>query len=89
MDTIFWFGSGTGKAFMEDKDAYTVVLSNIRRGQAVPVTKVVVATCGIPLKEAWDYADRLPVTLGKDIPRGEAQRWKRLIEEEGAIVELR
>lgn len=74
---------------MEDKDSYTVVLTNIRRGQAVPVTKAVVSTCGMPLEEAWDVSDRLPVTLGTGVARPEALRWKRLIEAEGAVVELR
>lgn len=74
---------------MEDKDSYTVVLTNIRRGQTVPVTKAVVSACGIPLDEAWDISDRLPVTLGTAIVRSEALRWKRLIEAEGAIVDLR
>lgn len=74
---------------MEDKDSYTVVLTNIRRGQAVPVTKAVVSACGIPMEKAWDISDRLPITLGTGIARSEALRWKRLIETEGAVVDLR
>ena len=73
----------------EEKDAYTVVLANIRRGQSVPVVKAVVSTCGIPLERAWEFPDKLPVTLGTSVPRGEAQRWKRAIGAEGAVVELR
>lgn len=73
----------------EEKDAYTVVLANIRRGQAVPVVKAVVSACSIPLERAWEFPDKLPVTLGTGVPRGEAQRWKHAIEAEGAIVELR
>ncbi len=74
---------------VKDKQAYEVVLANIRRGQAAPVTKAVVSTCDIPLERAWEFPDKLPVTLGTNIPCGEAQRWKRVIEAEGAIVELR
>lgn len=72
-----------------DKEAFEVVLANIRRGQTVPVTKAIVSTCGIPLERAWEYPDKFPVTLGTDVPRGEAQRWKRVIEAKVAIVELR
>lgn len=55
----------------------------------MPVTKAVVNTCSIPLEKAWDLAERLPATLGEGVPTGEARRLKRLIEAEGAIVELR
>lgn len=51
------------------------------------MTKAVVSTCGIPMERAWDIAERLPAILGTDVPR--ALRWKRAIEAEGAVVELR
>ena len=89
LDPPRWLAEECEASPIEEKASYTVVLTNVRRGQAVPVTKAVVSTCGIPMERAWDIAERLPAILGTDVPRHEALRWKRAIEAEGAVVELR
>ena len=51
--------------------------------------KAVKEACGLSLKDAKDLVDGAPSTLKEGLSKGEAENLQKLIEAEGAKIELK
>ncbi|HMD14851.1 MAG TPA: 50S ribosomal protein L7/L12 [Bacteroidota bacterium] len=72
----------------EAQTEFNVVLKN-SGAQKINVIKVVRAATGLGLKEAKDLVDGAPKTVKEAIPKEEAEKLKKELEEAGAQVELK
>ncbi len=72
----------------EAQTEFNVVLKN-SGAQKINVIKVVRAATGLGLKEAKDLVDGAPKTVKESIPKEEAEKLKKELEEAGAQVELK
>jgi large subunit ribosomal protein L7/L12 len=75
-------------AAVEEKTEFTVVLKEAG-AQKINVIKVVRAATGLGLKEAKDLVDGAPKPIKESIPKDEAEKLKKELEEAGAKVELK
>src|ERR1035437_3825589 len=73
---------------VEEKDAFTVVLSSAGE-QKIAVMKVVKEALGLGLKDAKDLVDAAPSTLKDGMKKAEAEDLKKKIEAAGGKVELK
>ena len=72
----------------EEKTEFTVLLK-AAGAQKINVIKVVRAATGLGLKEAKDLVDGAPKAVKEGIPKDEAEKLKKELEEAGADVELK
>jgi len=72
----------------EQKTEFDVVLQAVG-SQKINVIKVVRAATGLGLKEAKDLVDGAPKTIKDQIPKEDAEKLKKELEEAGATVELK
>jgi large subunit ribosomal protein L7/L12 len=75
-------------AAAEEKTEFTVELK-AAGAQKINVIKVVRAATGLGLKEAKDLVDGAPKAVKEDIPKEEAEKLKKELEEAGATVEMK
>ena len=80
-------GGGAAPA-VEEKTEFTVLLKEAG-AQKINVIKVVRAATGLGLKEAKDLVDGAPKPVKEAIPKDEAEKLKKELEEAGAKVELK
>jgi large subunit ribosomal protein L7/L12 len=80
-------GAGAVEA-EEEKDSFDVVLAGAG-DQKIKVIKVVRAATGLGLKEAKELVDGAPKTVKDGLPKEEAEKLKKELEEVGAAVELK
>ena len=80
--------AGAGASSEDEKSAYTVHLTSAGEGK-IAVMKVVKEVLALGLKEAKDLVDGAPVDLKKDMPKAEAEDFKKKLEEAGASVTLK
>ncbi len=78
---------GEGDA-AEEKDSFDVVLANFG-DKKIPVIKIVRAATGLGLKEAKELVDSAPKVIKEGLPKEEAEKLKKELEEAGAVVELK
>jgi large subunit ribosomal protein L7/L12 len=71
----------------EEKTEFSVVLKNAG-AQKINVIKIVRAATGLGLKEAKDLVDSSPKAVKEALPKEEAEKLKKDLEEAGAQVEL-
>ncbi len=71
-----------------EKDAFDVVLIN-HGDKKIPVIKIVRAATSLGLKEAKELVDSAPKAIKEALPKEEAEKLKKELEEAGAVVELR
>jgi len=76
-----------GEAAVE-KDEFDVVLTSFGANK-VSVIKAVRTITGLGLKEAKDAVEGAPSTLKEAVSKGEAEDFKKQLEEAGASVELK
>jgi len=81
-------GGGAGAPVAEEKTEFTVVLKEAG-AQKINVIKVVRAATGLGLKEAKDLVDGAPKPVKESIPKEEAEKLKKELEEAGGKVELK
>jgi large subunit ribosomal protein L7/L12 len=81
-------GAAAAAAPAEEKTEFTVVLKEAG-AQKINVIKVVRAATGLGLKEAKDLVDGAPKPVKESIPKDEAEKLKKEIEEAGGKVELK
>ena len=84
-------GGGGGAAKAEEaevKSTFDVVLK-AAGDKKIQVIKVVRAHTGLGLKEAKDLVDGAPKTVKENLPKDEAEKIKKELEEQGATVELK
>ncbi len=80
-------GSAAGGA-EEEKTIFTVVLADIG-AKKINVIKEVRAVTSLGLKEAKDLVESAPADVKTDIPKEEAEKIKKQLEEAGAKIELK
>ncbi len=72
---------------VEEKTEFNVVLKEAG-AQKINVIKIVRAATGLGLKEAKDLVDGAPKTVKEGLPKADAEKLKKELEEAGAKVEL-
>lgn len=72
----------------EEKDSFDVVLTN-HGDKKIPVIKIVRAATSLGLKEAKELVDSAPKAIKEGLPKDEAEKLKKELEEAGAVVELK
>ena len=80
--------AGGPAAAEEEKTEFNVVLTEVGPNK-LKVVKAVKEACGLGLKEAKDLVDGAPSTLKEAVAKAEAENLKKVIEAEGAKVELK
>jgi len=80
--------AGGAAAAAEEKTEFTVVLAATGE-KKVEVIKAVRAITGLGLKEAKDLVEGAPKTVKENIDKGEAEKLKKELEEQGATIELK
>jgi len=80
--------AGGAAAAEEEKTEFNVVLTEVGPNK-LKVVKAVKEACGLGLKEAKDLVDGAPSTLKEAVAKAEAENLKKVIEAEGAKVELK
>ena len=80
--------AGGAAAAAEEKTEFDVVLTDAGAAK-LQVVKAVKEACGLGLKDAKDLVDGAPSTIKEGVAKAEAENLKKLIEAEGAKVELK
>ena len=79
---------GEAAAAVEEKSEFDVILASVG-AEKMKVVKAVKEACGLGLKDAKDLVDGAPSTIKEGVAKAEAENLKKLIEAEGAKVELK
>ena len=79
---------GDGAAGGEEQTSFDVVLSSAG-DKKIQVIKVVRAITGLGLKEAKDLVEGAPKTVKEGVNKDEAAKIKKVLEENGATVEVK
>jgi large subunit ribosomal protein L7/L12 len=84
-------GGGGGAAAPEVEEAKTTfdVVLKAAGEKKINVIKVVRAATGLGLKEAKDLVEGAPKTVKEALPKADADKLKKELEEQGATVELK
>ena len=88
---VMMAGGGGGAAVAEkaeEKTTFDVVLKSAGE-KKIQVIKVVRTATGLGLKEAKDLVEGAPKTVKENLPKDEAEKIKKELEEQGAQVELK
>ena len=72
----------------EEKTTFDVVLK-AAGDKKIQVIKVVRAATGLGLKEAKDLVEGAPKTVKENLPKEDAEKLKKELEEQGGTVELK
>ena len=80
--------AGGAAAAAEEKTEFDVVLTDAGANK-LKVVKAVKEACGLGLKDAKDLVHGAPSTIKEGVAKAEAENLKKLIEAEGAKVELK
>jgi large subunit ribosomal protein L7/L12 len=72
----------------EEKTEFSVVLKSAG-AQKINVIKIVRAATGLGLKEAKDLVDGAPKAVKEGVPKDDAEKLKKELEDAGAQVELK
>ena len=81
-------GGEAGGDAAEEKDSFTVVLTDVG-DKKINVIKEVRTATGRGLKEAKDIVESAPKDIKEDVPKDEANEIKEKLEAAGAKVELK
>jgi large subunit ribosomal protein L7/L12 len=80
--------AGGAAAPAEEKTEFSVVLKSAG-AQKINVIKIVRAATGLGLKEAKDLVDGAPKAVKEGVPKDDAEKLKKELEDAGAQVELK
>ena len=81
-------GGGGAAAPAEEKTEFTVVLA-AAGDKKIEVIKEVRAITGLGLKEAKDLVEGAPKPVKEGLPKADAEKLKKELEEQGATIELK
>jgi large subunit ribosomal protein L7/L12 len=81
-------GGGAAAAPAEEKTTFDVILKTAG-DKKINVIKVVRAATNLGLKEAKDLVEGAPKTVKEALPKADADKLKKELEEQGATVELK
>ena len=73
---------------VEEKTEFDVVRIDVGK-ERIKVIKVIRAISGIALQDIKDYIAELPRALVEQLPKSEAEKFKKQLEEVGAKIELK
>ncbi|MFZ5802328.1 MAG: 50S ribosomal protein L7/L12 [Candidatus Omnitrophota bacterium] len=79
---------GAGAAAAEEKTSFTVVLAS-SGDKKIQVIKEIRAITSLGLKEAKDLVEGAPKTVKENVSKEEAEKIKKVLEEQGAKVEIK
>jgi len=85
-------GAGAGPAAAakpEEKTEFTVMLTGFDAAKKINVIKVVREITGLGLKEAKDLVEGHPKAVKENLPKADAEKIKKQLEDGGAKVELK
>ncbi len=80
--------AGAAAAPVEEQTEFNVVLTGFG-DKKVQVIKVIRAITGLGLKEAKDLVEGVPSVVKEAIPKAEAEKIKKELEESGGTVEIK
>ncbi|MBL8877503.1 MAG: 50S ribosomal protein L7/L12 [Phycisphaerales bacterium] len=81
-------GGGGAAAAAAEKTEFTVVLKNAGANKLQVIKVVRAARADLGLKEAKDLVDNAPKPLLENIPKADADKWKKELETAGAQVDI-
>jgi len=81
-------GAGAGAAAVEEKGEVTVILKDAG-SKKIQVIKEIRTLTNLGLKEAKDLVEGAPKTVKEGVKKDEAEKIKKILEEQGAKVELK
>ncbi len=81
-------GGGAPAAAAEEQTEFTVTLANAG-DKKINVIKEIRTITGLGLKEAKDLVEGAPKTVKEGVNKDEAQKIKKVLEENGATVEIK
>jgi large subunit ribosomal protein L7/L12 len=81
-------GAAAGAAAAEEKTSFTVVLASSGE-KKIQVIKEIRALTNLGLKEAKDLVEGAPKTVKEGVTKEEADKMKKILEEQGAKVEIK
>lgn len=81
-------GTGVAAEAVEEKTAFTVEITE-GGSNKIGVIKVIREITQMGLKDAKDLVEAAPKTLKEDVPKAQAEEWKKKLEEAGAKVTLK
>lgn len=81
-------GGGAAAAPAEEKTSFTVVLAN-SGDKKIQVIKEIRALTNLGLKEAKDLVEGAPKVVKEGVTKDEADKMKKILEEQGAKVEIK
>ena len=81
-------GGEAGGDVAEEKDSFTIVLTDVG-DKKINVIKEVRTATGLGLKEAKELVESAPKDIKEDVPKDEANEIKEKLEAAGAKVELK
>ena len=81
-------GAGAGAAAAEEKTSFTVVLASSGE-KKIQVIKEIRALTNLGLKEAKDLVEAAPKVVKEGATKEEADKMKKILEEQGAKVEIK
>ena len=81
-------GAAAGAAAVEEKTAFDVILVSAG-DKKIQVIKEIRAVTSLGLKEAKDLVDGAPKTVKTGVTKEEADKVKKILEEQGAKVEIK
>jgi len=76
-------------AAAEEQTEFDVIMTGFADDKKVAVIKVVRGITGLGLKEAKDAVEGSPTTLKEGVSKGEAEAFKKDLEEAGATVQIK
>jgi large subunit ribosomal protein L7/L12 len=80
--------AGAAAAPVEEQTTFDVILKD-SGAKKIQVIKVVRAATGLGLKEAKDLVEAAPKAVKEGISKDEAEKLKKELEENGAVIEIK
>ena len=81
-------GGGAAAAPVEEKTSFTVILTSAG-DKKINVIKEIRTVTSLGLKEAKDLVESAPKTIKEDVNKEEAEKIKKVLEAQGAKVEIK
>ncbi len=81
-------GGGAAAAPVEEQTEFTVILAKAG-DKKINVIKEIRTITGLGLKEAKDLVEGAPKTVKEAVNKDEAEKIKKMLEEQGAAVEIK
>lgn len=81
-------GGGAAAAPVEEKTSFTVILAS-SGDKKINVIKEIRTVTSLGLKEAKDLVESAPKTIKEDVNKEEAEKIKKVLEAQGAKVEIK